>query len=160
MQKIRQSATAWALFIFLAIFSVYRINFEANRPIPVSINSFVAIKHVTIASTSSQVKSFVLSEVQVANRAQIVATFADVPEMVNILACESNFRQFTARGSVLMSSTSDAGIAQINLPTWGERARALGLDIYGSTTDNLKMARVILNEQGLEAWTCYRNMLK
>lgn len=72
---------------------------------------------------------------------------------VSILTCESNMRQFDFNGQPLMSPTHDVGIAQINKVHWKE-AKALGLDIFNSATDNLKMAQIIYKSEGLEAWTC------
>lgn len=86
---------------------------------------------------------------------EVQATFDDIPQMTAIVRCESSFRQFDAQGKPLISPTGDVGVAQINIKTWGAEAKALGLDIYGSAADNLAMARIVLKEQGLTAWTCY-----
>lgn len=86
---------------------------------------------------------------------EVQATFDDIPQMTAIVRCESSFRQFHDDGSPLISPTGDVGVAQINIKTWGAEAKALGLDIFGSAADNLAMARIVLKEQGLTAWTCY-----
>jgi hypothetical protein len=76
------------------------------------------------------------------------------PEMVAIIRCESNFKQFNDNGTPLVSRTSDVGISQINQVHWA-RAKSLGLDIFNSENDNIIMAKIILEEQGKDAWTCH-----
>lgn len=85
---------------------------------------------------------------------KIQKEFQETPEMMKIVACESQFRQFKD-GKPLISPTSDVGIMQINQVHW-KRADKMGLDIHGSVDDNIAMGKVILEEQGLNAWTCYR----
>ena len=75
-------------------------------------------------------------------------------EMIPVLECESRFRQFDENGEPLMSDTQDVGISQINEIWWAE-AEELGLDIFNSLDDNLKMARIIKEKQGIKAWSCY-----
>lgn len=57
------------------------------------------------------------------------------------------------KGHPLRSKTADVGIAQINQVHWPE-AKALGLDIFNSADDNLKMAQIIYKTEGINAWTC------
>lgn len=70
-----------------------------------------------------------------------------------VCKCESNFRQFEKDGTVLKSyyGTNDVGLFQIHVPVWGKEAEKLGYDIY-SPEGNIKMARHILNTQGINAW--------
>ncbi len=74
--------------------------------------------------------------------------------MDGVVACESHFRQFRSDGTPLISPTDDVGVMQINIPQWGEKAKALGLDIYHSERDNIIMGRIVYDEQGIGAWTC------
>lgn len=71
-----------------------------------------------------------------------------------VVACESHFRQFDKDGNPLISPTNDVGVMQINIPTWAEKAKDLGLDIYHSERDNIIMGRIVYDEQGISAWTC------
>ena len=114
-----------------------------------------APKGVKIGYTATTV----LSEAQLANKALIASQFADVPIMVEVLRHESTYRQFNGSGNPLISETGDVGVGQINIATWGEIAKKMGLDIYNSVTDNLKMTRYVYEVQGLTAWTAYKNML-
>jgi hypothetical protein len=83
---------------------------------------------------------------------RIETTFND-KRMVKVLKCESQFQQFK-NGKPLMSPTSDVGISQINQIHWKE-AKALKLDIFNSMEDNLKMAKIIYDKEGIKAWTCF-----
>lgn len=84
----------------------------------------------------------------------IKESFKDTPEMIKIVKCESGFRQFKD-GKPLMSKTSDVGVMQINQVHWQE-AKNLGLDIFNSVQDNIKMGKIILAKEGLKAWMCYK----
>lgn len=87
---------------------------------------------------------------------RVEQTFND-PRMVDVLRCESKLKQYEVRNDgrlvALISPTSDVGIAQINQVHW-KRAKELGLDIFNSIDDNLTMAKIIYDEQGISAWTC------
>ena len=74
---------------------------------------------------------------------------------MDVIKCESGFKQFTSSGKTLRSKTSDIGIMQINQVHW-KRAKSLGLDIFNSENDNIIMGKIILKEQGIKAWTCSR----
>lgn len=91
---------------------------------------------------------------------KIEATFWDEPRMLKVIHCESGTnkpyvfaRQFDSHGSPLMSHTSDVGVMQINQVHWA-KAKLLGLDIFNSENDNIKMGRIIYDEQGIGAWMC------
>lgn len=87
---------------------------------------------------------------------EIVAyEFKDDPRMLDVIECESKFRQFTSNGNTLRSKTSDIGVMQINQIHW-KRAKTLGLDIWNSIDDNIKMGRIVYDEQGITAWTCFK----
>jgi hypothetical protein len=78
------------------------------------------------------------------------------PIMVAIARCESGFRHFDKDGNLVRSETKDSGLFQIN-DIWEEDAKELGLDYKGNVHDNILMAKYILNKQGLNAWTTYKN---
>lgn len=83
----------------------------------------------------------------------VAQEFQDAPRMMKVIACESNFRQFDSSGKPLMSHTADVGIFQVNQVHWDE-AKSLGLDIFNSAKDNIKMGRIIYDREGIDAWTC------
>lgn len=89
---------------------------------------------------------------------KVIAMFPDVPRMIPVVHCESgnksNYaRQFDGNGKPLRSNTSDIGVMQINQVHWKE-AKNLGLDIFYSEDDNIKMGRIIYDIEGINAWTC------
>lgn len=82
-------------------------------------------------------------------------TFGSItPVMERIAWCESRNRQFVD-GKVLTSTTLDYGYFQIS-HIWEDRAKELGLDFKNSLTDNIRMAKVVFDLQGLDAWVCSR----
>lgn len=83
---------------------------------------------------------------------KVLGEFPDNPRMVDVIRCESHFKQFK-NSKPLLSGTSDVGVMQINQTHWKE-AVDLGLDIFNSVDDNIAMGRIIYNEQGINAWTC------
>lgn len=93
---------------------------------------------------------------QIALKARVEAEFIETPEMSVVVRCESKYRQFDASGNPLESVTGDWGLTQINAKTWDARAKAEGLDYKHSVDDNIAMAKIVLKEQGITAWTCYR----
>lgn len=80
------------------------------------------------------------------------------PKMVAIIKCESGFRQFKHGTTTLISPTRDVGVMQINLKTWHKKSKEMGLDIFGSTEDNITMGKYILKVQGESAWTCSKKV--
>ena len=75
--------------------------------------------------------------------------------------CESRHRQFNEDGTVLRGKENplDVGKYQINEYWWLEDAKQMGFDIY-IEKGNEQMARYILLEaQGIEAWSASRKCL-
>lgn len=101
----------------------------------------------------ASVATTTLSESQIDVKRAVEAAFPDVPEMARVIACESGYAQFWPDGSPKISPTDDVGVMQINQTHWAQ-AKALGLDIFNSVDDNIKMGRIIYDEQGISAWTC------
>lgn len=93
---------------------------------------------------------------------KIRAMFPEESRMVAVFTCESGLHQFRANGDPLISGmnknkTYDLGLSQINSSHWSE-AKSLGLDIFHSLEDNLKMARVIYEREGINAWSCNKRV--
>ena len=97
-------------------------------------------------------KSLVLSEVQIANKAVLVQEFKEIPIMVEIARCESQFRQMDGdkplKGVV---NNLDTGLFQINKKHWLDIANKLGYDI-DTLQGNINMAEYIYEQQGVGAW--------
>ncbi len=85
--------------------------------------------------------------------ARVRAYFKDIPIMIRIAACESEFRQFEADGSVLRGRKvpSDVGVMQINERYHGAAARRMGLDLT-RLEDNLAYARYLYRQKGTAPW--------
>ena len=133
---------------------------SSTQPILLNSNQFLSINSVNIelASTTPSVSPNlpVIATIQT----KILNTFND-PRMVNVAYCESKWKQLID-GKPYMSPTSDVGIMQINQIHWKE-AKSLGLDIFNSEDDNLKMGKIIYDREGIEAWMalkskCYKNL--
>ena len=79
--------------------------------------------------------------------------FADIPVMIEIARCESNFRQFTDSGSVLRGGASGqfVGIFQFMESIHSSAARALGHDL-ATVEGNMAYARHLYTQQGTKPW--------
>lgn len=131
------------LIFALIIAALLLIPYEVEgEPVESVATTTLATTTVTIATTTKTTYEIVAE------------AFADNPRMIDVIRCESNFRQFH-NGVPLVSRTSDVGVMQINQVHW-PRARALGLDIFNSIEDNIAMGKIILREQSISAWTCHR----
>lgn len=77
----------------------------------------------------------------------------------HIASCESTGdpnkepREFNASGTVLRGypNPNDVGLAQINIPTWGANAKALGDDLF-TYQGNLAFAKWLFDHEGDEPW--------
>lgn len=132
--------------------------------IPVTLIAEPAPKDLASVTTSptstrkppvSYIHSFQKNDPVVAqNQLKVESYFSDIPEMVKIANCESGFKQFYKNGKPVVSPTGDFGTFQINAATWDKVAKQLGLDYKNSFEDNLKMARYVYEQSGINAWTC------
>ncbi len=109
------------------------------------------------ATTPTVNSSDVAVTVQVAPptsfRDYVETYFSDVPVLVDIAKCESDFRQYDKDGSVLrgVANRYDVGVMQINEKYQLERAERLGYDIY-SAEGNLAYARYLYGKEGTKPW--------
>ena len=92
---------------------------------------------------------------------QVREYFADIPVMIEIARCESNFRQFTDAGNVLRGGYNGKmiGVFQFYKQVHTSRAQTLGHDL--ATVDgNLAYARHLYNQSGTQPWnssrTCFQ----
>ena len=78
--------------------------------------------------------------------------FMDVPVMIDIARCESQFKQFDKRGSVVKNPNSSAiGIFQIMSSLHSDTAADMGFDIR-SIDGNLAYARYLYDNEGTVPW--------
>lgn len=83
---------------------------------------------------------------------------SDFPILMKICKAESSGKQFAANGNVIRGKVnpSDIGICQINEPTWNDKARKLGYDIY-TEKGNEDMAIYIFVNYGTAPWNSSRD---
>ena len=79
--------------------------------------------------------------------------FKDIPVMIQVARCESQFRHTLADGSVLhgVVDSADTGVMQINKRYHASAAAAMGLsldDLHG----NMAYARHLYETQGTRPW--------
>jgi hypothetical protein len=84
--------------------------------------------------------------------------FKDIPVMIEIARCESNFRQFTDSGSVLRGGDSGGmiGVFQFFESVHASTAKSLGYDL--ATLDgNLTYAKYVYALEGTAPWNPARD---
>lgn len=138
-------------FISLCAFGYIFILYHQTQALPLgNEQEYVSSKEdaVKVDTTSPEaLKSLIRNE------------FENDEVMLKIAHCESGTRHFDKQGNVIRSHTNDVGLMQINVPTWESKAKDMGIDIY-TAEGNVKMAKHILEVQGLDAWVCYQKMKK
>lgn len=79
--------------------------------------------------------------------------FADVPMLIDVARCESQFRHFDKNGRVLRGviNKGDIGVMQINEYYHAKEAKKLGFDLY-SMEGNMAYARSLYEREGLTPW--------
>ncbi len=80
--------------------------------------------------------------------------FKDIPVMIQVARCESQFRHTLADGSILRGVVdgADTGVMQINKRYHLATATALGLDLH-NIYDNMAYARHLYERQGVQPWS-------
>ena len=81
--------------------------------------------------------------------------YATYKKIERIFECESNWNLYAFN-----SKTKDAGLAQINIPTWDKTAQQLGYDYKNNPEDNIDFALWILENVGVKAWKYSRHCHK
>lgn len=84
----------------------------------------------------------------------INSTFKDVPILIEVARCESNYQQFKPDGTVLhgIKDPDDTGVMQINAAYNGLEASRLGYNI-NTLEGNIEMALYMYRQNGLKPWT-------
>ena len=100
----------------------------------------------------------------ISNEQIVRSYFSDLPIMVQIARCESNFTHTLSNGNVLTGriDDDDIGIMQINQRYHQKSADRLNLDLY-DIYDNMVYARILYNDLGTKPWNpsapCWRKTL-
>lgn len=103
----------------------------------------------TIATTSVPFDPYASADVE----SRIRSYFADIPHMIAIARCESDFMHYDLLGNVVAGGTKNGmlGVYQINAKVHQKTAREMGLDI--TTLDgNLAYARYLYEQNGTDPW--------
>ncbi len=84
--------------------------------------------------------------------------FQDIPQMVEVARCESQFRHNNLYGEVIRGERdkNDLGVMQINERYHLLRAMDLGYDI-NTIEGNMSYARNLYNEKGLTPWNASKS---
>jgi hypothetical protein len=79
--------------------------------------------------------------------------FKDIPVMISVARCESNFRHTDRDGNILrgLANRQDVGIMQINERFHLEKSTKLEMDIY-TLEGNLQFARYLYRKEGVKPW--------
>lgn len=100
--------------------------------------------HIPSLSTSSEIRDV------------LAARIGSTSPMMDVVRCESHFRQFNDSGAILThfndNHTFDIGIFQIN-SRWLDTARDLGFDI-NTPIGNIDMGLWILKKYHISQWVC------
>jgi len=84
---------------------------------------------------------------------EIDKVFPDAPIMHDVMRCESG-GDIEAYNPT--NNSHDNGLFQISDLYHGKRVRALGLDV-GDPADNIRFARILYDEQGLQPWSASKH---
>ena len=122
----------------------------------------LSISHPTLAATN--VKAIPLPSISKAQATSSLVTraqteervreyFKDVPNMIEIARCESDFRQFTDAGNVLRGGMSGqmVGVYQFYESIHAAAAKSLGFDL-STLEGNLAYARHVYETEGTTPW--------
>ena len=118
-----------------------------------SLQKFCILSMCVIAYLSP---SSVFGATQVDVEAAVRAEFKDMPVMIEIARCESNFRQFTDSGAPLRGPGGMVGVFQFFEAIHTVPAKMLGFDIT-TLKGNLAYARHVYEMQGTVPWNSARS---
>ena len=103
-----------------------------------------------IATTTSPIPFNQFDPVHV--EAKVRTIFADIPVMIKIAKCESNFRQFDSSGNPLYGGTGGmVGVFQVAAAVHNKASRGLNYDI-NSLDGNLAYALYLYENEGTVPW--------
>ncbi|MEN9921780.1 MAG: hypothetical protein RL097_56 [Candidatus Parcubacteria bacterium] len=131
--------------------------------------STVEVQETAYGHIASQNEAEIVAEVTTNNLAMnteaiVRSYFSDIPIMIEVARCESDFRHKLTDGTILVGRVdpADTGVMQINKRYHEATATAMQInldDIYG----NLAYARHLYEKQGTRPWNasmpCWGNTL-
>lgn len=131
--------------------------------------STVEVQETAYGHIASQNEAEIVAEVTTNNLAMnteaiVRSYFSDIPIMIEVARCESDFRHQLTDGTILVGRVdpADTGVMQINKRYHEATATAMQInldDIYG----NLAYARHLYEKQGTRPWNasmpCWGNTL-
>lgn len=134
----------------------------AINSIPVTEMSYGTVETVTVSAGDEQKKESLqtTSNVEQAVREY----FKDIPVMVSVARCESQFRQTFPDGSILRGTIDprDIGVMQINTGYHASEAVKYNLDLH-NLEDNMAYARILYEKKGTQPWNasakCWNNIV-
>lgn len=134
--KFRVPQLIWSIITFVIIFLLAWVFFAHAKEYPVQPQTYGSLPVV-----------------------EIPMNWQGYATLKRIASCESwgnptlEPRQFDENGAVLhgVVNPQDIGLAQINLPSWGNKALELGYDIF-TPEGNLGMAKWIYDTYGSAPW--------
>lgn len=104
----------------------------------------------------SQEKIDIAQEIEIELTAEeyVNKYFSDVPVLIAVAKCESQFRQHNKREQTLRGEVNefDLGVMQINEMYHEKRADKLGLDLH-TIEGNTAYARYLFEKEGLKPWS-------
>ncbi len=117
--------------------------------------SFALAVSLALSGTPAQSQQLAYSTMPVAQTVEeyVRDYFADIPVMIEIADCESQFRQYGKNGSVLKNSagSSAIGMFQIMASIHEPVADKLGLDL-NTMQGNAAYARYLYEKSGTKPW--------
>jgi hypothetical protein len=129
------------------------ISTSANREVIVTELPAPVIVKVDHLQTKKTDTSSAPKRVVVRVEDKVREFFYDIPELVYVAKCESQFRQHTPDGQVLRGRVNslDVGVMQINEYYHKEESKKRGFDIY-TLNGNMAYAKWLYEKEGLTPW--------
>jgi hypothetical protein len=115
---------------------------------PMIVNVSASQNRLLVSASST------LENATISVQARVASYFTDLPQLVQIARCESNFRQVDEKGNLLrgIANPDDVGVMQINEHYHGESAKRLGYNI-ATVEGNMAFARHLYEVYGTEPWS-------
>jgi hypothetical protein len=112
----------------------------------------MSVSSIANSASTTPTANPVENKVTISTEVFVKKYFSDVPVMIEVARCESQFRQHEG-GKVLTGVVNelDKGVMQINEMYHLDRATQLGLDLH-TLEGNLSYARYLFEKEGLRPW--------
>ncbi|MEK7609582.1 MAG: hypothetical protein AAB470_00480 [Patescibacteria group bacterium] len=105
-------------------------------------------------ATTTQIRSLETTNSTSTMKSYLHQEYAEMPILVEIARCESEFRQFDKNGKVVrgLANPADVGLMQINEFYHADTARNMGLDIH-TVEGNVAFAKYLYGKYGSSPWS-------